>query len=47
MTTDPKYTPAFKLEIANTSTFVIARRIHSAVGGMSPNQAEQLFLKQA
>jgi putative transposase len=27
--------------------FYNTRRIHSAAGGMSPNQAEQLFLKQA
>jgi putative transposase len=27
--------------------FYNTRRIHSAVGGMSPNQAEQRFLKQA
>jgi transposase InsO family protein len=27
--------------------FYNTRRIHSAAGGLSPNQAEQLFLKQA
>jgi putative transposase len=27
--------------------FYNTRRIHSAIGGMSPHQAEQLFLKQA
>jgi transposase InsO family protein len=27
--------------------FYNCRRIHSAIGGMSPNQAEQLYLKQA